>query len=199
MSDLVSDLFCRVPADFLQRKQPVLFGGTFLKALTTDYLALTDEAVRELVNKTCDEFDSNTQNLVTARVTLGHEDGGVVDTIRVLGLKLLSSKISNWQIARLELASCSPNVSKSDVAKRVSLTIATLARDVVSEVSELKFIVLFAHRSIFTGTNILYCCFRCSTPRQFYKISSPLTFPSLARMFALSSLLPSSISPLGCS
>ena len=138
MSDLVSDLFCRVPADFLQRKQPVLFGGTFLKALTTDYLALTDEAVRELVNKTCDEFDSNTQNLVTARVTLGHEDGGVVDTIRVLGLKLLSSKISNWQIARLELDSLRPNVSKSDVAKRVSLTIASLARDVVSEVSELK-------------------------------------------------------------
>jgi hypothetical protein len=154
MSDLVSDLFCRVPADFLQNKQPVIFGGAFLKALTTDYLALTDQAVRELVNKTCDEFDVNTSNLATARATLGHEDGGVVDTLRVLGLKLLSSKISNWQIARLELASCSPNVSKSDVAKRVSLTIATLARDVVSEVSGLKAIaplVLFAVRLIFYG------------------------------------------------
>jgi len=132
MSDLISDLFFRVPPKYLENEDAAFFTGAFLRAFTADFLAMTELQVQESVCEACREFDLQTQRIQTSEGRDVALDSTVA-VVRALMLKLLAGKVSNWNVARLYL-SREDGVATPSASARLARIISGLARDTVGEV-----------------------------------------------------------------
>jgi len=137
MSDLISDLFFRVPPKYLENADAAFFTGAFLRAFTADFLAMTELQVQESVCEACREFDLQTQRIQTSEGRDVALDSTVA-VVRALMLKLLAGKVSNWNVARLYL-SREDGVATPSASARLARIISGLARDTVGEVFSLFF------------------------------------------------------------